>query len=273
MPSTLGTVDTNPSASVPLRVMSFNVLQMDSDGPYTWKDRKHLLAETVQLCNPALLGTQEIFAEQASFLRDQIPYLTSFGRGRFGDDRDKHNLIFFDRTRFSLVECGDLWFSRNPEVPGSSDWNIPRPRMVTWGKLRPASGPDVLILNTHMPYGRGADEARRQAALVVLRAIAVLPSSLPLFLTGDFNAPVDGEIYAMLTAGLADAWKSARHTTGPEDTLHGFGRLPPNPKPRRIDWILHRGAADTLEATTVTHSRNDHFPSDHYPVTATFLLS
>lgn len=254
--------------------MSFNVLQMDSgDGPNAWEHRKNLLAETVQICNPALLGTQEIFAEQAAFLHDQVPYLSSFGSGRFGDDRDKHNLIFFDRTCFSLVESGDLWFSRNPDVPGSSDWNIPRPRMVTWGRLRPSSGPDLLILNTHMPYGRDADEARRESALVVLRAIAALPSDLPLFLTGDFNAPVDGEIYAMLTAGLADAWKSAQHTTGPENTLHGFGRLPSNAKPRRIDWILHRGTAQTLEAATVTHSRGDRFPSDHYPVTASFSLS
>ena len=186
--------------------MSFNVRQMDGDdGPNSWEFRKHILADAVRLSNPAVLGTQEIFAEQAAFLRDELPHLESFGSGRFGDDRDKHNLIFFDRTRFSLVKSGDLWFSRTPEVPGSSDWNIPRPRMITWGRLRPTNGPDILVLNTHMPYGRDADEARQQAAQVVLHAIASLPAELPLFVTGDFNAPVDSEVYAMLTADLADA--------------------------------------------------------------------
>ena len=116
----IGAVDTNASASAPLRVMSFNVLQMDSDGPCTWEDRKHLLAETVQLCNPALLGTQEIFAEQAAFLRDQVPYLTSFGSGRFGDDRDKHNLIFLiarASLSLSVVTCGSRATLRCPDRP------------------------------------------------------------------------------------------------------------------------------------------------------------
>lgn len=265
-------MNANIPSDASLRIMSFNVRQMDgNDGPDSWDFRKDILSETVRLCNPAVLGTQEIFAEQSAFLRDQLPHLESFGSGRFGDDRDKHNLIFFDRRRFSLIECGDLWFSRTPEVPGTSDWDIPRPRMVTWGRLRPANGPDILILNTHMPYGRDADEARRQAAQVLLRAIAALPANLPLFVTGDFNAQVDGEVYAMLTNGLADAWRTAPRTTGPEGTLHGFGRLSSDAKPRRIDWILHRGPVEIAEAETVTYSKDGRFPSDHYPVTATFF--
>jgi endonuclease/exonuclease/phosphatase family metal-dependent hydrolase len=108
---------------------------------------------------------------------------------------------------------------------------------------------------------------------VVLRAIAALPSDLPLFLTGDFNAAAGGEIYAMLTANLADAWKTAARTKGPENTLHGFGKLPSNSRPRRIDWILHRGTVKTLDAVTVAHSRDGCFPSDHYPVMAGFSLS
>lgn len=252
--------------------MSFNVRQMDGDdGLNAWEHRKELLAETVRLWHPALLGTQEIFAEQAAFLRTELPHLDCFGSGRYGDSRDKHNLIFFDRTELSLVECGDLWFSRTPEVAGSLDWEIPKPRMVTWGRLHPLQGPDLLILNTHMPYGRGADEARRQAARVVLRAIADLPANLPLFLTGDFNAPVDGEVYSMLIAdGLKDAWSTAQRTVGPEGTLHGFGRIDPNTTPRRIDWILYRGIAEPVQAETVTHSCDGRYPSDHFPTIAIF---
>lgn len=253
-----------------LRVMSFNVRQMDGDdGEHAWEHRKDLLIETIQMHSPALLGTQEIFAEQSAYILDRIPSLQCFGRGRFGDDRDKHNKVFFDRGRFSLIDSGDAWFSSTPEIPGSSDWEIPRPRMVTWGRLRQTAGPDVLILNTHLPYGRAADEARRQSALVILHKIAELPAGLPLFLTADFNAPADGEIYAMLTSELNDAWKTAQETRGPESTLHGFGRFKGS---RRIDWILHRNAGLTLEAETITHTANGLYPSDHYPVSATFLL-
>jgi hypothetical protein len=254
----------------PLCVMTFNVLQMgDDDGKHAWEHRRNLLVETIELHMPALLGTQEIFAEQAAFILDRIPAFECFGRGRFGDDRDKHNKIFFDRRRFSLVDCGEFWFSRSPATPGSSDWGIPRPRMVTWGRLGQRNGPDVLILNTHMPYGRDADEARRQSALVVLRTIQSLPRDLPLFLTGDFNSPVDEEIYAMFTAHLRDAWKTAAQTRGPEGTLHGFGRFQGR---RRIDWILYRNVDKTLESETISHTWGDRYPSDHYPVSATFIL-
>ena len=256
-----------------LRVMSFNVRRMDSDdGPNDWTNRKHLLVETIRMHFPALLGAQEVFTEQAAFIKEKIPKLQSFGRGRFGDDRDMHNLVFFDQNRFALVDSGELWFSETPEAPGSSSWGIPRPRMVTWGRLRSVQGTDFAILNTHLPYGRGADEARRRAALIVLRAIAQFPADLPLFLTGDFNCPAEGEIYTMLTASLHDAWKTAEKTRGSPNTLNAFGQMPVQFAPLRIDWILHRNAGKTVEVETVTQNAGDVYASDHYPVVATFSL-
>jgi endonuclease/exonuclease/phosphatase family metal-dependent hydrolase len=250
--------------------MTFNVRQMDGDdGAQSWDYRKDALAETIRLHRPALIGTQEIFPEQTDFILNCIPELDCFGRGRFGDNRDKHNKIFFDRNRFSLLESGEIWFSRTPSIPGSSDWQIPRPRMATWGRLHDADGGEILILNTHLPYGRGADEARRESTRLVLQQIAALPQHLPLFMTGDFNAPADGEIYSLLTGALLDAWKTAHHTEGPEGTVHGFGRI----TGRRIDWILHRNAGQTLSAETITHTVNGIYPSDHYPVVATFQLT
>lgn len=252
----------------PLRVMTFNVLQMDGgDGAHSWECRRELLADTIRLHRPHLLGTQEIFPEQTEFLLEKVQEFDCFGQGRFGDNRDKHNKIFFDRNRFTLIESGDLWFSRTPDIPGSSDWEIPRPRMITWGRLRDQSGSDVLMMNTHLPYGRIAGEARHESALVVLRQIAALAPDLPLFLTGDFNSPADGEIYQLLTGTLDDAWKTAERTLGPEGTIHGFGRI----AGRRIDWILHRNSGRTLAAETVTHTCGSLYPSDHYPVSATFL--
>lgn len=248
--------------------MTFNVRQMDGDdGGQAWEYRRNLLAESVRLHSPDLLGAQEIFPEQTAFLLDRIPEFDCFGRGRFGDGRDKHNKIFFDRRRFSLIDSGETWFSRTPSIPGSSDWGIPRPRMVSWGRLREVEGKDILILNTHLPYGRKAGEARRQSALLVLDQVAALPQDLPLVLTGDFNSPADGEIYGLLTGVLEDAWKTAQKTRGPEATMHGFGRI----AGRRIDWILHRNIGQTLTTETITHTADGLYPSDHYPVIATFL--
>jgi endonuclease/exonuclease/phosphatase family metal-dependent hydrolase len=254
-----------------LSVMTFNLRQMDGDdGAHAWEHRKSVLAETILLKHPALLGTQEGHKEQIDYILEQVPYLTSFGRGRFGDDRDKHCKVFYDPNILQLQECGEFWFSAQPEVPGSSAWDIPRPRMVTWGKMSMASGDQLFVMNTHLPYGRNADVARRESARLINEAIEKLPQKLAIIATGDFNTHSDGETYKLLTHNLHDAWTSADKTAGPKGTMNGFGRFTDS---KRIDWILHRNVGHVLSAETVTHMANGLYPSDHYPVYATFELN
>lgn len=254
-----------------LRVMSFNVRQIDGDdGAHAWEHRREVLAETVKMYSPMLLGTQETYQEQVEFLLERIPDFACFGRGRYGDDRDKHCKVFYDRQFFTLLECGEMWFSETPDLPGSSAWGIPKPRMLSWGHLRSLKGRDVLLFNTHLPYGRGADEARRESARIILERLADLPQDIPLIFTGDFNAPVGGEIYQMFKGEFLDAWTTAEQRIGPEGTLHGFGRITDPQMRPRIDWILHRNIENPLSVETCTHTAQGIYPSDHYPVIATF---
>jgi hypothetical protein len=70
--------------------MTFGERLMDGDdGAQSWDDRKNASLETIRLHRPALLGTQEIFPGQTSFILDCIPEPNGFGRGRFGDNRNK----------------------------------------------------------------------------------------------------------------------------------------------------------------------------------------
>jgi endonuclease/exonuclease/phosphatase family metal-dependent hydrolase len=248
-----------------LGVMTFNVRQMDGeDGPQAWEYRKDVLIETIRRHGPALLGTQETWDEQSRYILANVANYRAFGRGRYGDDRDKHNKIFYDATRLTLLQSGEIWFSHTPEVPGSMAWGIPSPRMISWGRLRLDGGMELVAMNTHFPYGR-ADEARAQAARMVLEWITGVPAALPIVLTGDFNALATSEIHRRLTSGLQDAWESASETRGPEGTFHGFGRTPAD---SRVDWILYRHATKVLSAETVTDTAGGLYPSDHYPVSA-----
>ncbi len=245
--------------------MTFNVRQMDGeDGAQSWDYRKQALAETIRLYTPTLLGTQETFREQADFITHTLPQYSSFGCGRFGDDRDKHNKVFYDRSHLSLLDSGECWFSLTPDVPGSAAWDIPQPRMITWGLLQIAAGPQVFVMNTHFPYGRTAGRARYEAARLANEKLNTLPPQLPVILMGDFNSPADGEVYHLLTQRLSDVWPAALHTIGPTSTVHGFGKF----VGPRIDWILQRGFNPILSAETVTLRSDGLFPSDHYPVHA-----
>jgi endonuclease/exonuclease/phosphatase family metal-dependent hydrolase len=140
--------------------------------------------------------------------------------------------------------------------------------MVTWGLLEFTEIQQRLIhLNTHFPYRSEEHQARLWSAELLRRHIANLPPRVPLFLTGDFNAPSGGEVYEGLHVVLRDAWLSAKLRRGPEYTFHGFtGHLSDS----RIDWILYRGEVLVREAVTVTQRNNGRFPSDHYPVVAAF---
>lgn len=252
-------------ATVRIKVMTFNVRQMDGeDGAQSWIHRKDVLVESIRSRHLDLLGTQEIFAEQTAYILAQIPNLKAFGRGRYGDERDKHNSIFYNPNVFSLVDSGEIWISRTPDIPGSSDWGIPRPRMITWGLLSNKSGQELFVLNTHFPYGGDADEARRQTTRLILEKVETLSKDLPVLLTGDFNAAANQEIYRLLTVDLRDAWTEASVRSGPEGTVHGFGKF----EGGRIDWILYRNMGPVLSIETVCDTAGGLYPSDHFPVSA-----
>ena len=251
-----------------LKVMTFNVRQMDGDdGAHAWECRKDVLADTIRMHRPALIGTQETWEDQTEYILSQLPHYRAFGRGRFGDSRDKHNKVFYDPQCLTVRDTGEIWISMTPDIPGTTAWGIASPRMISWGIMTLDSGPEICVMNTHFPYGRSADEARRQTARLILEKIASLPAEMPVILTGDFNAKTDGEVYQMLTTVLRDAWTTADHTAGPEGTLHAFGKLEAT---RRLDWILYRHAWRVCFAETVTYTSRGLYPSDHYPVCASF---
>jgi endonuclease/exonuclease/phosphatase family metal-dependent hydrolase len=168
-----------------------------------------------------------------------------------------------------ILAHGDFWLSDTPEAPGSSSWDIIRPRQATWGLFETSWGLRFYLLNTHFPYRKAEEDARRKTAALILGRIGALDPDLPVILTADFNSEAGGRIYEMLTPALRDAWKTAGRRAGPDATFNGFGKTTNG---RRVDWILYRAPWSVREAETVALSRNGIYPSDHYPVMAVFEM-
>ena len=59
----------------------------------------------------------------------------------------------------------------------------------------------------------------------------------------------------------------ASERRGPPLTSNGFGP-PPDGWEGRIDWILVGGSLEVPTVSTVVHSSEGRYPSDHYPVLA-----
>lgn len=258
-----------PVMAEDLRVMSFNVRTMTgNDGLNDWPHRRDLFADTVRQLKPDVIGTQELYKAQGDDTIERLPEYTWFGRDRFGDHRDEHMGIFYRKDRLKVVETGDFWLSDTPDKVASITWGNVFPRMVNWALFeRTSDHKRFYLLDTHFPYRDQDEDARSRSAHEIAAWIAKLPTNVPVILTGDFNTGPDSETHKALTATFKDAWIAAPKHEGPAETFHDFS----GKATKRIDWILYRGVKAT-SVRTVTVSKDNRYPSDHFPVQAGFDL-
>ena len=256
-------------AASELKVMTFNVRTMTgNDGLNDWNHRRDLFADTIRQLHPDVIGTQELYKQQGDDTVARLPEYTWFGRDRFGKHTDEHMGIFYRKDTLKLIESGDFWLSDTPDKVGSITWGNVFPRMVNWALFeRMADHKRFYLLDTHYPYRDSDEDARSRSAHEINAWIAKLPKDVPVILTGDFNTGPDSESHKTLTATLKDAWDAAPKREGPAETFHNFT----GNATKRIDWILYRGVTPT-SVQTVTTSKDGRYPSDHFPVEASFEL-
>lgn len=262
---------TLPAFAQTLKVMTFNVRYPNpADGADIWSARRDLLVETIAKEAPDLMGTQELFREQGDYIVEKLPQYAWFGLSRRGNHTDEHMGVFYSKDKLNPVDSGNFWLSEIPERPGSVNWNMSLPRMVTWCLFEhKATGIRFMYYNTHFAHRREDEPARVKSAKLIAARLALYDESLPLVLTGDFNAPAGGGTYSNFTPLLKDAWLAAEKKEGPEGTFHGFKGTPGRD---RIDWILFRAPWRVTRAAALTVNRDGRYPSDHFPVVAEFSL-
>src|SRR5687767_5434499 len=145
-----------------LRVMSFNLrVPFILDATNHWGFRKKNVIKTIQEYQPDVLGTQEVVAEQADYLREQLPEYGFRGVGRGdGDRQGEFAAVLYRRDKFKEIDHGYFWLSETPEKPGSKSWGAWSTRMCTWVKLQPLDGsPAFAIFNAHLdPFSRRSRE-------------------------------------------------------------------------------------------------------------------
>jgi endonuclease/exonuclease/phosphatase family metal-dependent hydrolase len=260
-----------PATAQSLKVMTFNVRYPNpGDGPDVWAARRDFLVETVAKEAPDLMGTQELFHEQGQYIVEKLPAYAWFGVSRRGNTQDEHMGVFYAKDKLTLIDSGNFWLSEIPERPGSISWNMSLPRMVTWGLFEhKASSTKFMYYNTHFAHRREDEPARMKSAKLIAARLALYDESLPLLLTGDFNAPAGGPAYSNLSQLLKDAWLTAEKKEGPEGTFHGFKGTPGN---ARIDWIMFRAPWRVTRVAALTVNKDGRYPSDHFPVVAEFAL-
>ena len=263
------------------KVMSFNIRgAVHADGPNSWSQRADLNCQTILQAAPDIIGFQELMTGNKETYDAKLPdYAYKLGPRVSMENRAgtwEHPAIYWRRDRFQRIGAGHFYLSKTPERY-ALHWGAQQGRALTWVQLRDREyNQDLVIMNTH--FSHVSAEARLRSAEMVGEHAATFAATHPVILTGDFNVtayrtPGPTPYSVLLKAGFADTLPDASQGSQPTHTFHNFKGDLFDDLHLRIDWILVNDPADGLQtqaASIIRDAQPPLYPSDHYPVVATF---
>lgn len=256
---------------VSLNVATYNLrLNIASDGPNAWPQRKEAVKALIRFHEFDLLGTQEGLLDQLQDLA-AMPGWAWVGAGRDdGQHGGEHAAIFYRTARFELLAHGDFWLSPTPDRPSMGWDGRCCKRIASWARLTDrASGLRFYVFNAH--FDHEGVQARRESALLMLRKIGEIAGREPVISMGDYNTTPATEPIAIFSASLRDARAASESPPyGPVGTFNGF-RLDA-PMADRIDYVFVGPRWRVLKYGVLSDTLDGRFPSDHHPVLVRLVL-
>jgi endonuclease/exonuclease/phosphatase family metal-dependent hydrolase len=258
----------------PLTVMSFNIRYGTAkDGENEWTARRDMLFDVIRDAKPDLLGLQEALDFQIDEILAAVSGYAVVGVGRDdGAERGEYSAILFRTERFHVAEAGTFWFSDTPTVPGSKSWGNQITRISSWARFVDRDGRGFYHFNLHLDH---QSQPSRERSTVLLRGrIDTRAVPDPLIVTGDFNVGETNPALATLTGGagapLVDTFRVLYPDVKDVGTFSNFkfGFHGTD----KIDYVLVQPGTEVMSAEIVRFSRNNRYPSDHFPVTARVRL-
>lgn len=253
-----------------LRVMSYNIrFNNPKDGPNAWSERKDYLLNQILFSEADFVGIQEGLLDQVEYLDEALPGFNYVGIGRDdGKTAGEFSALFY-KKQYKLLDSGTFWLSPTPEKP-SKGWDAALNRVCTYARFKGKKGKKFWVFNTHFDH-RG-QVARVESVKVILAQIAALNTkNEPVILMGDFNLPPESEAIQQVTGTLNDTYTSSELPPfGPKGTFNAFSWT--QDINRRIDYIFVSSDIQVKHMAILTDSKEQRYPSDHFPVLAKLRL-
>jgi endonuclease/exonuclease/phosphatase family metal-dependent hydrolase len=266
------------------RVMSLNINGVSGDAQNTWERRSPVVAALIRRYSPDIIGMQEVCAENQGTFREALSDYEFVPGNCYGDTPpQEYTPVFWKSARYSLLDTGEFWFSRTPDVE-SADWGVEYPMGATWVKLQcRETGQALVVLNAHFEDGPDGELSRVEASKLIVERTALRGSNLPVLLTGDFNCnPWSAPYRIFRDAGFVDTYRAAGHADSVHSsTFHAykgdayFALEYGSEMFWRVDWIMARGRGDSVQTTAsmiVREASPPTYPSDHYPMVSEVQL-
>ena len=245
-----------------ITMMSYNLrcLTPLDLGKKSWFYRAELIVEDLRNEHPGIIGFQEATSWQYDYLVQTLTGYDSVITYRDDSIIAEGCPIFYDTSRYTLVDKGSFWLSETPEVM-SKDWGAAHYRLCSYVILTDKTcGKDFVVFNTHLDHV--SDEARIKGIGVVLDKIAAF-GGLPAVITGDFNAEEGSETYISVTEHFLDARYSAKETME-SHTYQNWGNMD---AACRIDYfMLSKEGFAVHSYQALTEPYDGIYSSDHSPI-------
>jgi len=255
----------------PIRVISYNIrFDNPGDRQHVWANRRERVINILKLHKADIFCLQEPLINQIQDLEKAFPGYAWYGAGRDdGKQNGEFNPVFYNKSRFNLLESGTFWLSETPELPGSLGWFAKLPRIATWVKLLDrATGKEFFVFNTHLDHQ--SQQARKNGAELILAMINQMVGETPVVLAGDFNdrpgtAPYNAILDAASPLQMFDARLSSKHSHhGTSFTYVGLDFM--GVPGRIIDYIFVSPGITVDFHAYLSDNWDGIYPSDHLPV-------
>ncbi len=255
-----------------LKVMTFNIRYGTAkDGENHWDLRKAFLVDVIRAEAPDVMGVQEALYDQLAFIVAALPEYAMVGVGRDDGVRaGEYSAILYRRSSLSVSRSDTFWFSDTPERVASKNWGNTITRICTWAQFTTPAGQPLYVYNVHLDH---QSQPSRERSVALLRArVESRDPKAPALVMGDFNAgEKNPAVSAMLEGGVfRDTFRVKHPQASPVGTFSGFtfGQV----SGEKIDHIFATAEWEVLDAAIVRTDRDQRYPSDHFPVTATLRL-
>jgi endonuclease/exonuclease/phosphatase family metal-dependent hydrolase len=259
-----------PAQSLPAAFTSFSLnlrFGLADDGENSWCNRLKCFPALFKEHAADFIAVQEANDFQIKFIAETLYGYDFIGQRQPAPTFWQNNVIFYKRS-WQCLEADHFFLSPTPDIPSrftDSRW----PRQCTMG-LFGRENIQLIHINTHFDF---EPEVQVKSAHIILDRLLSHPPDIPVILTGDFNSQPQSPCHQVFTGQykpetftgpfFTDAFKAPY-----SGTHHGFSGQ--SDDKGHIDWILFRGGLNPLKAEVINKKFEGIYPSDHFPVWATF---
>lgn len=236
--------------------------------------RAKLFSNELQQTAPDSIGVQEINSAWVKKLSEINPNYAYYGIPRDDISSEKQTEmsgIFYLKDKYELLESNTFWISETPEemsiYPDAGCY-----RTCSYVVLKNKdTGFTYTHLNTHLD--NVSTEAQNLGGKLIAQKAQELTEKygdgMAIVITGDFNQYVDGEACTVL---LDNGFKNASEVNpdaATTPTYHDWGKISEG---RPIDFIFYNGNLEAKSYTVHNERQGRSYTSDHWCISADFLI-